>query len=45
MTKIISVSLTDQEIAEYFTLLKQWNDEYENRCRQKGIINSRSLIS
>jgi len=45
MKKIISISLTDQEIEEYFILLKQWNGEYESRCRQKGLINASSLIS
>jgi len=45
MKKIISISLTDQEIEEYFILLKQWNDEYESRCRQKGLINASALIS
>ncbi len=45
MKKIISISLTDQEIEEYFMLLKLWNSEYESRCRQKGLINSNALIS
>ncbi len=45
MKKIISISLTEQEIEEYFILLKQWNNEYENRCRQKGLINASALIS
>jgi len=39
MKKIISLSLTDQEIEEYFILLKLWNGEYEDRCRQKDIIS------
>ena len=38
MKKIISLSLTDQEIDEYFILLKLWNGEYESRARQKGLI-------
>jgi len=45
MKKIISLSLTDKEIEEYFILLKLWNNEYKNRCYQKGLINSNSLIS
>jgi hypothetical protein len=44
MKKIISLSLTDQEIEEYFVLLKLWNHDYQNR-RQKGLINNNSLIS
>ena len=45
MKIIISLSLTEQEMEEYFVLLKLWNGEYESRCRQKGLINSNSLIS
>jgi len=37
MKKIISISLTDQEIEEYFVLLKQWNKEHRNHCHQKGL--------
>jgi len=37
MKKIISISLTDQEIEEYFVLLKQWNKEHQNHCYQKGL--------
>ncbi len=45
MKKIIYISLTDQEIEEYFKLFKLWNGEYESRSRQKGLINDNSLIS
>jgi hypothetical protein len=38
MKKIISLSLTDQEIEEYCILLKLWNGEYESRCHQKGLV-------
>ena len=38
MKKIISLSLTDHEIEEYFILLKLWNSEYESRARQKVIM-------
>ncbi len=43
MKKIVAISLTDQEIEEYFILLKLWNSEHKNR--QKGLINSNALIS
>jgi hypothetical protein len=45
MKKITSISLSDQEIDEYFTLLRLWNNEFRIRCNQKGLINSNSLIS
>lgn len=45
MKKITSISLSDQEIDEYFILLRLWNSEFRARCNQKGLINSNSLIS
>lgn len=39
MRKIISLSLSEQEIEEYVVLLKLWNGEYESRSRQKRFNN------
>lgn len=40
MKKIILLSLTEQEIEEYFILFKLWDSRHKNRCRQKGLINN-----